>query len=120
MVIDKYKKRERKKKAIRGKIMGTTARPRLTVFKSSTNIYSQLIDDEKQITICAASTLEKSDKKKKKAMCNIEGAKQIGKLLAKRAKEKNIKAVVFDRNGYKYHGRIKALADACREEGLDF
>lgn len=121
MVINKIIKRERKKKAIRNKIRGTAEIPRLTVFKSCKNVFAQLIDDDKRITLCSSSTQEKSLKKKSNVgMCNIENAKIIGKLLAQRAKKKSISKVVFDRNGFKYHGRIKALADSCREEGLIF
>ncbi len=120
MVIDKKMRRERKKKAIRNKLRGTTARPRLTVFKSCKNIYAQIIDDDQHKTICAASTLDGTIRKNGNGLSNIENAVKVGKLLGKRAKEKKISVLVFDRNGYKYHGRLKALADACRESGLQF
>jgi len=118
MVIDKRKKRERKKKSIRSKIRGTAEKPRLTVFKSCKNIYAQIIDDDKRVTICSASTQDKDLAKKAEGQCNIDFAKKVGQALADRAKKKKVSTVVFDRNGYKYHGRVKALADACREAGL--
>lgn len=105
------------KKRIRAKIIGTTERPRLVVFRSNSNMYAQLIDDSKAHTIAAASTVEKE---LIKATANLEGAKQVGQLIAKRAQAKGVKAVVFDRGGYLYHGKIKALADAAREAGLKF
>ncbi len=120
MVIDKKVKRVRRKKGIRNKLRGTTVRPRLTVFKSCKNIYVQLIDDDQQKTICSASTLDKSIRKNGSSLTNIENAIKVGKLLGERAKKKKVSALVFDRNGYKYHGRLKALADACRESGLQF
>ncbi len=99
---------------------GTSGRARLTVFRSSKHIYAQLIDDAKSATITAASSLEKSMREAAKTGANIEAAKAVGKLIAERAKEKGVKDVVFDRGGYLYHGRIKALADAAREGGLNF
>ena len=97
---------------------GTPERPRLAVFRSQTHIYAQVIDDDAGRTLCAASTLDKDFKEKKGA--NVAAAKAIGQLIASRAKEKGIEAVVFDRGGFQYHGRIKALADAAREAGLKF
>jgi large subunit ribosomal protein L18 len=105
------------KKRIRAKITGTTERPRLVVFRSNANLYAQLIDDTKAHTIVAASTMEKE---LTKSGANIEGAKAVGQLIAKRAIAKGLKDVVFDRGGYLYHGKIKALADAAREAGLNF
>ncbi len=105
------------KKRIRAKLFGTTETPRLVVFRSNSNMYAQLIDDTKAHTIVAASTVEKE---LIKAGANIEGAKQVGQLVAKRAQAKGVKNVVFDRGGYLYHGKIKALADAAREAGLKF
>jgi large subunit ribosomal protein L18 len=105
------------KKRIRAKLVGTTERPRLVVFRSNANIYAQLIDDSKGHTIAAASTTEKE---LTKSGANIEGSKAVGQLVAKRAMAKGIRAVVFDRGGYLYHGKIKALADAAREAGLNF
>jgi len=95
-------------------------RLRLSVFRSSKHIYAQLIDDVKGETLAAASTLEKPMRSEGKKGTNVEAAKAVGKLIAERAKEKGIKDVVFDRGGYLYHGRIKALADAAREGGLNF
>jgi large subunit ribosomal protein L18 len=115
--------REKVHTRIRKKLSGTTARPRLNVYRSVNHIYVQLIDDAKQATIVSASSLEQGkdgDGKKHIGGGNIAAAKQVGKLIAERAKEKGIEAVVFDRGGYLYHGRIKAVADAAREGGLKF
>ena len=109
------KARVRKALAARGSL-----RPRLSVFRSSKHIYAQLIDDVKGTTVAAASSLEKTTREGAKTGANIEAAKAVGKLIAERAKEKGIKDVVFDRGGYLYHGRVKALADAARESGLQF
>ena len=106
------------KKRIRSKIFGTTDRPRLVVFRSNANMYAQLVDDTKAHTLAAASTVEKE--LNNKAGANIEGAKMVGQLIAKRAQAKGVKNIVFDRGGYIYHGKIKALADAAREAGLKF
>jgi len=95
-------------------------RTRLSVFRSSEHIYAQLIDDEKGLTVASASTIEKSMRDGAKTGANIDAAKAVGKLIAERGKAKGIKDVVFDRGGYIYHGRIKALADAAREGGLNF
>ena len=110
--------RERLHKRIRAKVGGTAERPRLAVYRSLTHIYAQVIDDRAGVTIAAASSHEKNGKAKNGG--NIAGAKEIGKLVAERAKEKGVKSVVFDRGGYLYHGRVKALADAAREAGLEF
>jgi large subunit ribosomal protein L18 len=99
---------------------GTSGRTRLTVFRSSKHIYAQLIDDAKGQTLAAASSLEKTTREGAKTGANIDAAKVVGKLIAERAKEKGIKDVVFDRGGYLYHGRVKALADAARDGGLNF
>ena len=105
------------KKRIRSKIFGSPERPRLVVFRSNSNIYAQIVDDVKANTLVAASTVEKE---LIKGSSNIEGAKLVGQTIAKRAQAKGIKDVVFDRGGYVYHGKIKALADAAREAGLNF
>jgi large subunit ribosomal protein L18 len=109
---------------IRKKLRGTTGRPRLAVFRSQGHIYAQVIDDDEAKTLCAASsldeTLRKDGKAKAKTGGNVASAKAVGTLIASRAKEKGIEAVVFDRGGFQYHGRIKALADAAREAGLKF
>jgi large subunit ribosomal protein L18 len=99
---------------------GTSGRARLSVFRSSKHIHAQLIDDAKGETLVAASSLEKSMREGRKTGANIDAAKAVGKLIAERANQKGIKDVVFDRGGYLYHGRIKALADAAREGGLNF
>jgi large subunit ribosomal protein L18 len=95
-------------------------RPRLSVFRSSKHIYAQVIDDTKGETLAAASSLEKEVRSGGKTGANVDAAKAVGQRLAERAKEKGVKQVVFDRGGYLYHGRVKALADAAREGGLDF
>ena len=110
--------RKRVHKRIRRKVAGSTQRPRLAVFRSVKHIYAQVIDDSVGHTVAAASSNEKSDGIKSGG--NVAGAKAVGKLLAERAKEKGVKTVVFDRGGYLYHGRVKALADAAREGGLEF
>lgn len=112
--------RERVHVRIRKKLQGTTERPRLSVFRSTAHIYAQVIDDSKGVTIVAASSTEKPGDGKKSAGGNVAAAKEIGKRVAERAKENGITKVVFDRGGYIYHGRIKALADAAREAGLEF
>jgi len=103
-------------KRIRSRVHGTGERPRLAVFRSVKHIYAQVIDDSKGHTIAAASSTEKNAANGG----NLAGAKSVGKSVAERAKEKGVKAVVFDRGGYLYHGRIKALADSAREAGLEF
>jgi large subunit ribosomal protein L18 len=111
----------RRKRSVRLKLRRSGGgRPRLSVFRSSKHIYAQLIDDAKGQTLVAASSLEKAMREDAKTGANIEAAKAVGKLIAERAKEKGIKDVVFDRGGYLYHGRVKALADAAREGGLNF
>lgn len=107
-------RRDRIKQKIRARIFGTAERPRLSVYRSNTNIYAQLINDEKGVTIASASDIK--EKKGKKT----ERAAQVGKAVAEMAKDKKVKAVVFDRNGFNYTGRVKILADAAREAGLDF
>ena len=111
----------RRTATVRRKVkLAARGRARLSVFRSSKHIHAQLIDDEKGVTLVAASSLEKAMRENAKTGANIEAAKTVGKLIAERAKEKGIKDVVFDRGGYLYHGRIKALADAAREGGLNF
>ena len=118
--------RQRIHKRIRRRLLGSSERPRLAVFRSLNHIYAQVIDDGAGHTLVSASSNEKKGTEKKgakkalKAGGNVAGAKAVGKLVAERAKEKGIQAVVFDRGGYLYHGRIKALADAAREAGLKF
>lgn len=110
--------RFKRKRRIRSNLSGTAERPRFAVFRSNCQIYAQLIDDTRGFTLVAASTLDKDVGKDVGG--SIEGAKALGNLVAKRAMAKNINEVVFDRSGYLYHGRIKALADAAREGGLKF
>jgi len=107
-------------KRIRSRVSGTQERPRLAVFRSVKHIYAQVIDDTAGHTVVAASSSEKVAATGKSGGGNMSGAKAIGKLVAERAKDKGIKAVVFDRGGYHYHGRVKALAEAAREAGLEF
>ena len=109
--------RERRHRRVRTKISGTPECPRLCVFRSNTNVYAQVIDDVNKVTLVSASTLDKEVKTKKS---NKEAAKEVGTLVAKRALEKNIKSVVYDRGGYIYHGVVKELAEAAREAGLEF
>jgi len=111
----KLERRIRIKAHIRGKISGTAAKPRLTVFRSNTQIYAQVIDDVKGVTVASASSLGIKDKTTK-----TEQAAKVGALVAKAAQAAGINEVVFDRNGYLYHGRVKQLADAAREAGLKF
>lgn len=118
--IDKNKARLKRHLRVRKKINGTAERPRLSVFRSSKHIYAQLIDDEKGITLASASTLDKELRDKVGNGGTVEAARQVGELIARRAKEKGVAKVVFDRGGYLYHGRIQALADAAREGGLEF
>lgn len=105
---------------VRKGVVGVSERPRLNVYRSLNNIYAQIVNDEDGKTIVSASTLDKEVKEAAKGGGNVEAAKAVGQVLAKRAKKKKIKQVVFDRGGYKYHGRVKALADAARESGLEF
>ena len=114
---DTNKARLHRHKRVRGKISGTAARPRLNVFRSTNHIYAQLIDDVKGVTLAAASTL---DKEFDGNGGNKEAAKKVGELFAKRAAEKGISEVVFDRGGYIFHGRVKELAEGAREGGLKF
>ena len=118
--IDRAQERTRIHTRIRKKISGTSLRPRLCVYRSLTHIYAQVVDDLAHKTLVAASTLESEVCGDKKKAGNIDAAKKVGKAIAERAKAKGIEAVVFDRGGYLYHGRIKALAEAARESGLKF
>ena len=122
--IAKNEVRQRVHKRIRRKLYGTPERPRLSVYRSLNHIYAQLIDDMGGKTVVAANSREGAGKPeagtKKKTGGNVAMAKEVGKLLAQRAKDKGVSKVVFDRGGYLYHGRVKALADAAREAGLQF
>ena len=112
------KQREIRHARVRNKVSGTADRPRLNVYRSLNNIYAQVIDDVAKVTLVSASSIDKELKLANGS--NIEAAKQVGALVAKRALEKKIENVVFDRGGYLYHGRVKALAEAAREAGLKF
>ena len=112
--------RLKRKNRIRKSLSGTTARPRLSVFRSARHIYAQIIDDLTGVTLVAAGTLSPEIKDKLSSLKKADAAKEVGKLLADKAKGKGIAKVVFDRNGFLYHGRIKSLADSCREHGLVF
>src|SRR2546425_11891215 len=115
----KNKTRQRVHDRIRKKVMGTAERPRLNVYRSLNHIYAQLVDDLKGVTLVSASTAE-GKKSERSTGGNVAAAKTVGKNIAERAKAKRITKVVFDRGGYIYHGRVKALADAAREGGLQF
>ena len=119
-ILESARKRNRRKKSIRKKVFGTTERPRLTVFRSSKHIYAQIVDDVAGATLAAASTMEPSFSEKGEPGGNKDAAKLIGSLIGARAKEAGVESVVFDRNGYLYHGRLKALADGARKAGLRF
>ncbi|MCI7239562.1 MAG: 50S ribosomal protein L18 [Anaerococcus sp.] len=119
----KKNKRDRlltRKKRVRAKISGTPQKPRLSVFKSNTNIYAQLIDDVNGVTLASANTLQDKVNGGEKLSANVEAAQKVGQAIAKEGLEKGIEEVVFDRNGYLYHGKVQALADAAREAGLKF
>lgn len=115
--IDRHKTR---KLRVRSKISGTPQKPRLSVYKSNTNIYAQIVDDINQVTLVSANTLQKDVNEGLANCSNIEAASKVGEAIAKRAVESGISEVVFDRNGYLYHGKVKALAEAARKNGLKF
>ncbi|RKQ32330.1 50S ribosomal protein L18 [Oceanobacillus halophilus] len=115
---DKNVVRKRRHNRVRRNLAGTTERPRLNVYRSNKHIYAQLIDDTTGVTVASASTKDKD--LNMESTGNVEAAKQVGELIAKRAQDKGFKSVVFDRGGYLYHGRVKALADSAREAGLEF
>ena len=117
---DKKLLRAKRKRSIRKKVFGSSVRPRLTVFKSSKHIYAQIINDETGVTLVSASTLSVSLKSNLEGQSKSEKAASVGKLIAELALSKDLKKVVYDRNGYIFHGRIKLLADAAREGGLEF
>jgi large subunit ribosomal protein L18 len=117
---DKNVSRLKRHLRVRKKIEGTTLRPRLNIFRSSKHMYAQIIDDQKGVTLAAASTLDKELAEAVSNGGNVDSARQVGALIAKRAKELGVEKVVFDRGGYLYHGRVQALADAAREAGLEF
>lgn len=121
MALDeKVKKRLVRKKRIRKKVRGTKEKPRLTVFRSLKHIYAQIIDDTEGRVLVSVSSLGKNFKEKMKTGGNTKAAKLLGEVVAEEALKKDIKKVAFDRNGYLYHGRVKALADSIREKGIEF
>lgn len=118
--INKEANRKARHARVRKKLSGTPQRPRLNVYKSNTNIYAQIIDDVAGVTIVSASTLDKDIKEGLSTTSNKEAAKKVGEAIGKKALDRGVEEVVFDRSGYLYHGRIKELADAAREAGLKF
>jgi len=118
--IETRVRRARRQRRVRAKIKGTAERPRLNVFRSARHIFAQIIDDAKGHTLVAASTLDQDVRAQAAMMKKRDESKAVGKLLAQRALAKGLKQVVFDRGGYQYHGRVKALADGAREGGLEF
>jgi large subunit ribosomal protein L18 len=120
MTVNRKDLVKRRHQRIRKKVSGTAERPRLAVFRSNLHIYAQIIDDDAQNTLVAASTLDKELKTKLESSSNKDAASEVGKLVAERALSKGINQVVFDRGGNLYHGRVKALADSARENGLTF
>ena len=114
------KARLRRHRRVRAKLSGTTERPRLNVFRSLSHIYAQVIDDERGHTLAAASTVDREARTEMNGKTKTEAARVVGRLVAERALAAGIKQVVFDRGGYRYHGRVRALAEAAREAGLEF
>jgi len=117
---DSKKRFDYRAKRVRNKVEGTQERPRLSVHRGHKHIYAQIIDDSKSVTLASASTLSPELKGKLKVTDTVAAAKAVGELIAKKASEKGVKEVVFDRRGYEYTGKVKALADAAREKGLKF
>ena len=120
MKLTRKESKQRRHRRIRGRVNGSSVRPRLAVFRSNEHIYAQVIDDTQQHTLAAASSLEPELKSKLASGANRDASTEVGKLIAVRSLEKGITQVVFDRGGNLYHGRVKALAEAAREAGLDF
>lgn len=118
--IDKNKERIRRHSRVRNKLVGTVERPRLSIYRSLTHMYAQIIDDQKGVTLVSANTMEKTLEASLKGKTKLEQAYIVGQELAKRAKQKGIENVVFDRSGYIYTGRIKKVADGARDAGLQF
>jgi large subunit ribosomal protein L18 len=119
--VEKRKRALRRRRRVRGKIFGTAERPRLTVSKSLKNIFAQIIDDERMVTLAAAASNSQNVRSQlKNGMTKTEVAKLVGQVIAQEAKKKGIEQVVFDRNTYQYHGRVKAVAEGAREGGLKF
>lgn len=120
MAQSRNEARQRRQRRVRGKVSGTSERPRLSVFRSLANIYAQIIDDTQGHTLVSASTVDAEVVKQVAGLKGVDRAKLVGKVLADRAKAAGIRQVIFDRGGYMYHGQVKALADASRENGLEF
>ncbi|MGC9469125.1 MAG: 50S ribosomal protein L18 [Anaerolineae bacterium] len=118
--VNREKARARRHKHVRQRVEGTPERPRLNVFRSLNHIYAQIIDDTAGTTLASASTIDREVRDQMAELNKTEQARVVGRVVAERGLEKGIKKVVFDRGGYKYHGRVKALAEAAREAGLDF
>ena len=116
-ILDKIRKRTQRKRHIRKRISGTSDRPRMTVFRSNKNLYVQIIDDLKGVTIASANTMEKENIK---LTANVKSGEKIGEIIGERLKAKKIDQIVFDRNGYLYHGVVKAIADGARKAGIKF
>ncbi len=112
--------RIKRHRRLRLHLSGTQNKPRLVIFRSISNIYGQVIDDVKKVTLVSSSSIDKDMKQKVKGKNKIEISKIVGEVIAKKAIDKGIKKIVFDRGGYKYHGRVKSFAEACKETGLDF
>jgi large subunit ribosomal protein L18 len=119
-LIKKREQRERRRRRIRARVIGSPERPRLNVFRSLDNIFAQVIDDTAGVTLVSASTIDKQIRAQVEGKTKVESAKIVGQVLAQRAKEAGIAKVVFDRGGYRYHGRVAALAEGAREGGLEF
>ena len=118
--VNKNKKRQKRHMRMRNKIQGTPERPRLNIFRSSKNIYAQVIDDSQGFTVASASSKDKEIIEKINGLNKTEAAKIVGQEVAKKAMDKGVETVIFDRGGYLYHGRVKSLADGARESGLKF
>jgi large subunit ribosomal protein L18 len=118
--VNRNKARVRRHRSIRKRVKGTPERPRLNVFRSLSQIYAQVIDDSVGVTLASASTIDREVRTEVDGLSKTEQARIVGRVVAERAMAKGVKKVVFDRGGYKYHGRVKALAEAAREAGLDF
>lgn len=116
----KHKARQRRHRRVRARVQGNSARPRLCVYRSLTNIYAQLIDDDRGHTLASASTIDRDLREQINGKSPIEAARMVGQLVGERAQQAGVKQVVFDRGGYLYHGRVAALADGARAAGLDF
>jgi large subunit ribosomal protein L18 len=116
----KYQGRKQRQRRVRARVSGTAQRPRLNIFRSLTNIYAQVIDDSQGHTLVSASTIDKEVAAQAADLSKVEAAKLVGKIVGERAKQAGIEKVVFDRGGFRYHGRVAAVAEGAREAGLDF